>query len=89
MVVVLRPVSRRISERVYPHLFQSACPWIRKFSPELAEDSPFKARALITGKDAVALNSLGDRKRLDTAPTKMPSSGVSGGRSVVPAPLPE
>jgi epoxyqueuosine reductase len=34
---------------------QSVCPWNVKFSQELAEDSPFRARAFIAGKDAVTL----------------------------------
>ncbi|MCC7054242.1 MAG: hypothetical protein IT355_13330 [Gemmatimonadaceae bacterium] len=31
------------------------CPWNRKFSRELADDSPFRARKFIAGKDAVTL----------------------------------
>ena len=31
------------------------CPWNVKFSQELAEDSPFRAREFISGKDAVTL----------------------------------
>ena len=31
------------------------CPWNLKFSVELADDSPFKAREFIAGKDAVTL----------------------------------
>ena len=31
------------------------CPWNRKFSVELADDSPFRAREFIAGKDAVTL----------------------------------
>ncbi|MES3035677.1 MAG: tRNA epoxyqueuosine(34) reductase QueG [Gemmatimonadota bacterium] len=34
---------------------QSVCPWNVKFSQELAEDSPFRAREFIAGKDAVTL----------------------------------
>ena len=34
---------------------QSVCPWNVKFSRELAEDSPFRAREFIAGKDAVTL----------------------------------
>ena len=34
---------------------QSVCPWNRKFSVELADDSPFRAREFIAGKDAVTL----------------------------------
>jgi epoxyqueuosine reductase len=31
------------------------CPWNVKFSQELAEDSPFRARPFLDGKDAVTL----------------------------------
>ena len=31
------------------------CPWNGKFLQELAEDSPFRAREFIAGKDAVTL----------------------------------
>ena len=48
-------MSSEISERLYRHIVQDVCPWNRKFSQELAEDSPFTARAFIAGKDAVAL----------------------------------
>ena len=34
---------------------QSVCPWNRKFSVELADDSPFRAREFIDGKDALTL----------------------------------
>jgi epoxyqueuosine reductase len=34
---------------------QSRCPWNVKFSQELADDSPFRAREFIAGKDAVTL----------------------------------
>jgi epoxyqueuosine reductase len=34
---------------------QSVCPWNGKFSVELAQDSPFRAREFIAGKDAVTL----------------------------------
>jgi epoxyqueuosine reductase len=34
---------------------QSVCPWNVKFSQGLAEDSPFRAREFIAGKDAVTL----------------------------------
>ncbi len=33
------------------------CPWNRKFSVELAEDSPFRAREFLAGKDSVTLAS--------------------------------
>jgi epoxyqueuosine reductase len=44
-----------ISKRLYRHISQTCCPWNRKFSVELAEDSPFKAREFVAGKDAVTL----------------------------------
>ena len=31
------------------------CPWNGKFSQDLAEESPFRAREFIAGKDAVTL----------------------------------
>lgn len=34
---------------------QEVCPWNVKFSQELAENSPFRARAFIAGKDALTL----------------------------------
>jgi epoxyqueuosine reductase len=44
-----------ISKRLYRHISQSVCPWNVKFSQELVEDSPFRAREFIAGKDAVRL----------------------------------
>ena len=32
------------------------CPWNRKFSQALADDSPFRVREFIAGKDAVTLS---------------------------------
>ena len=52
---VLRPVARAISKRSYRHISQTCCPWNVKFSQELAEASPFRAREFIAGKDAVTL----------------------------------
>ena len=52
---VPNPVARGISKRSYRHISQSVCPWNRKFSQALAEDSPFRAREFIAGKDAVTL----------------------------------
>ena len=52
---VRHPVSRAISKRLYRHISQSVCPWNVKFSPELAEDSPFRARPFLDGKEAVTL----------------------------------
>ena len=49
------PVVSPISKRVYRPISQSCCPWDVKFSQELAEDSPFRAREFIAGKDAVTL----------------------------------
>ena len=45
----------RISKRLYRHISQSCCPWNVKFSQELADDSPFKAREFIAGKDSQTL----------------------------------
>ncbi len=52
---VRQPVSRGISKRLYRHISQSVCPWNVKFAQELADDSPFKPRAFIAGKDAATL----------------------------------
>ena len=43
------------SKRLYRHISQSVCPWNQKFSQALADDSPFRAREFIAGKDAVTL----------------------------------
>ncbi len=48
-------VANWISKRLYRHISQSVCPWNVKFSEELADDSPFRAREFIAGKDAVTL----------------------------------
>jgi epoxyqueuosine reductase len=49
----LRP---KVGELVYGcDICQSVCPWNVKFSQELADDSPFRAREFIAGKDAVTL----------------------------------
>ena len=45
----------RISKRLCRHISQSCCPWNVKFSQELADDSPFRAREFIARKDAVTL----------------------------------
>ena len=52
---VLTPVRRGITIWVYRHTSQSVCPWNVKFSQALAEDSPFRAREFLAGKDAVTL----------------------------------
>jgi epoxyqueuosine reductase len=52
---VRRPVVRGISKRLYRHISQDVCPWTVKFSRELGEDSPFRARPFLDGKDAVTL----------------------------------
>ena len=49
------PVLSAISKRVYRHISQTCCPRNVKFSQELAEDSPFRARMFVAGKDAVTL----------------------------------
>ena len=51
-VVALRAVSRRNSKRVHRHISRSVCPWNAKCSVELAQDSPFQARAFIAKKDS-------------------------------------
>ena len=52
---VSRPVERGIPKRLYRHIAQNVCPWNGKFSVELAEDSPFRAREFVAGKDAATL----------------------------------
>ena len=52
---VRTPVVSESSKRLYGHISQSVCPWNQKFSVALAEDSPFKAREFIAGKDAETL----------------------------------
>jgi epoxyqueuosine reductase QueG len=39
---------------LYRHICQSVCPWNVRFSQALADDSPFRAREFIAGKDALA-----------------------------------
>ena len=50
-----RPVFNAISKRLYRPISQSVCPWNVKFSQELAEDLPFRAREFIAGKNAMTL----------------------------------
>ena len=52
------PVAISTIKRVYRHISQSVCPWNRKFSVELADDSPFKAREFVAGKDATTLATI-------------------------------
>ena len=52
---VRHPVTSTTSKRLYRHISQSVCPWNVKFSQALADDSPFRAREFIAGKDAVTL----------------------------------
>ena len=44
-----------ISKRLHRHSSQSCCPWYVKFPQALADDSPFRAREFIAGKDTVTL----------------------------------
>ena len=50
-----RHVVSGISKRVCRQLSQEVCPWNVSFTQALAEDSPFRAREFIAGKDAVTL----------------------------------
>jgi epoxyqueuosine reductase len=52
---VRRPVESTTSKRLHRHISQEVCPWNVKFSLALADDSPFRAREFIAGKDAVTL----------------------------------
>ena len=49
------PVVSGIPKWIYRHISQDVCPWNAKFSRELAEESPFRARPFLDGKDAVTL----------------------------------
>ncbi len=49
------PVASAMSKRLYRHSSQSVCPWNVKFSVELADDSPFRAREFVAAKDAQTL----------------------------------
>ncbi len=53
--MVTCPVRSGISKRLYRHISQEVCPWNVKFSQELADDSPFRARPFLDGRDAVTL----------------------------------
>ncbi len=53
--MVSSPVASSTSKRLYRHISQTCCPWNVKFSQVLAEDSPFRARPFLDGKDAVTL----------------------------------
>jgi epoxyqueuosine reductase len=48
-------VPTAITKRWYRHISHDVCPWNRKLSQELAENSPFRARPFLDGKDAVTL----------------------------------
>ena len=52
---VRAPVSKATSKRLCRHISQTCCPWNVKFSQELTEASPFRARESIAGKDSLTL----------------------------------
>ena len=47
------PIS--ISKQFFRHISQEVCPWNGKFSVDLADDSPFRVREFIAGKDSATL----------------------------------
>lgn len=51
---VFRPVSSRISKRLYRQTSQDVCPWNVRFARELKEPA-LAPRAVIAGKDATTL----------------------------------
>ncbi len=55
MALVRLPVPSGISKRLYRHISQIAYPWNVRFWTEFVDDSPFRAREFIAGKDAVTL----------------------------------
>ena len=46
------PVAIGISIWVFRQMFQEVCPWNVRFARELPENSPFKPREVLAGKDA-------------------------------------
>ncbi len=53
---VPEPMRAKMGGLIYGcDICQTCCPWNVKFSQELAEDSPFRARPFLDGKDAVTL----------------------------------
>ena len=46
-------MSSASSKRLYRHISQFVCKWNVKFSQDFVEDSPFRTREFIAGKDAV------------------------------------
>ena len=49
---MFRPVSSRISIRVYRQTSQDVCPWNVRFAQALPNESPFAPREALAGKDA-------------------------------------
>lgn len=88
--IVRAPISSKTTKRLYRHISQSCCPWIVKFSQELAEDSPFRARPFQDVKDAVtpATNMLApDQERFSALFRRSPiqRAGLRQNPAVVPA----
>lgn len=53
---IAESLHEKIGELLYGcDICQSVCPWNVRFSRELADDSPFKPREVVAGKDARAL----------------------------------
>jgi epoxyqueuosine reductase len=46
------PVVSEISKRVYRYISQEVCPWNVRFARALPDDSPFRPREALAGKDA-------------------------------------
>ena len=67
---MFRPVSSRITKRVYRQTSQDVCPWNVRFAQALQDDSPYQPRELLAGKDARTLA----RELIETSREKFSAS---------------